>query len=229
MSEISTLTLPLLVALCAGGAIGLERSYHGRPAGFRTHALVCLTSALLMIATQHPQPWAAALLNDSARIDPLRMAQGIMTGVGFIGAGVVFRDGLSVRGLTTASSIWITAGIGLLAGSGLYLLTAIATALTLGVLTLFLMIEVRLPSHLYAQHSMRFHRDDAMSETEVRALLADLACTVVSMSYRVSDDGLFFEYRMVIRTGRAARLSALASALRTQAKVHSFRLSPTGN
>lgn len=223
------LALPLLVALCAGGAIGLERSYHGRPAGFRTHALVCLASALLMAATQQPQAWLGALATDSARMDPLRMAQGIMTGVGFIGAGVVFREGMSVRGLTTASSIWVTAGIGIVAGVGLYLLTLIVTVLTLGILSAFLWIEVRLPSHLYAQHSIRFVRKDAMSEDEVRALLARVGFTVLSMNYHITDDGLFLDYRMTVRTSRTARLSALAATLLAQEKVHSFRLSPTGN
>ena len=80
-------------ALVIGAMIGFERSFHGRPAGFRTHALVCLASALLMLVT--------------IRADPTRMAQGIMTGIGFLGAGVIFKEGLTVRGLTTAASIWI--------------------------------------------------------------------------------------------------------------------------
>ncbi len=229
LAELSSAALPLLAALAAGGAIGLERSYHGRPAGFRTHALVCLASAVLMLAAQQPQVWLAGLASDGARIDPLRLAQGIMTGVGFIGAGVVFREGMGVRGLTTASSIWITAGIGILAGVGLYALVLLTTVLTLGVLTTFLWIEVRLPSHLYAQHVVRFPRTDAMTEDELRALLARLGFTVVAMNYRISNDGLLLEYRMTVRTSRTDRLSALAVALQAHEKVHSFRLSPTGN
>src|SRR5438132_472276 len=102
----------LLVALGAGAAIGFERSYHGRPAGLRTHALVCTASSLLMLITVYEGHWmhaASALV----QLDPTRMAQGIMTGIGFLGAGVIIKEGLSVRGLTTAASIWITAAIGI--------------------------------------------------------------------------------------------------------------------
>ena len=101
----------IIAALAAGGLIGLERSHRGRPAGFRTHALVCLASSLLMLVTVYEQLWFP---RDSAArviIDPTRMAQGIMTGIGFVGAGAIIKEGFSVRGLTTAASIWITAAM----------------------------------------------------------------------------------------------------------------------
>ena len=116
----------LLAALAAGSAIGLERSWHGRPAGFRTHALVCLASSLLLLLTLYQPRWFPGA-GDSVRLDPTRMAQGIMTGIGFLGAGVIFKEGLSVRGLTTAASIWITSAIGVLMGSGLWFAGATAT------------------------------------------------------------------------------------------------------
>src|SRR6478672_4780153 len=109
----------LLSAVLAGGLIGYERSYHGRPAGFRTHALVCTASSLLMLVTVYEAHWVRAAA-DLVRLDPTRMAQGIMTGIGFLGAGVIMKEGLSVRGLTTAASIWITAAIGILAGIGFW-------------------------------------------------------------------------------------------------------------
>src|SRR4051794_39198207 len=87
-------------ALVIGAMIGFERSYHGRPAGFRTHALVCIASTLLMLVTVYQDEWIA-VSSDAFRTDPTRMAQGIMTGIGFLGAGVIFKEGLSVRGLTT--------------------------------------------------------------------------------------------------------------------------------
>ncbi len=122
----------LLLALAAGSVIGIERSLHGRPAGFRTHALVCLASSLLMLLPVLEARWVPQGAGDSVRLDPTRMAQGIMTGIGFLGAGVIFKDGLTVRGLTTAASIWITAAIGVMIGSGLYYPAGIATVLTLG-------------------------------------------------------------------------------------------------
>src|SRR3954447_14735395 len=115
-----SILLHLLTALCAGGLIGLERSYHGRPAGFRTHSLVCLSTSLLMLVTVYETRWFPSVAQGRISLDPTRMAQGIMTGIGFLGAGTIMRDGLSVRGLTTAASIWITAAIGILIGIGFY-------------------------------------------------------------------------------------------------------------
>src|SRR6478735_11377903 len=118
----------LLAAVGAGTCIGYERSFHGRPAGLRTHVLVCLASSILMLVTVYEANWVR--LAGEARLDPTRMAQGIMTGIGFLGAGVIVKEGLNVRGLTTAASIWITAGIGVLAGVGLYLPLVVSVFLT---------------------------------------------------------------------------------------------------
>ena len=90
------------IAAVAGGLIGFERSYHGRPAGFRTHTLVCMASSLLMLVTIYQKQWFSLADIETVRIDPTRMAQGVMTGIGFLGAGVIMKEGLSVRGLTTS-------------------------------------------------------------------------------------------------------------------------------
>ena len=219
----------LVGALVAGGIIGLERSYHGRPAGFRTHALVCLASSLLMLLTLYQSKWLPGFALETFRTDPTRMAQGIMTGIGFLGAGVIFKEGLSVRGLTTAASIWITAAIGILFGVGFYYPALLATVLTLGTLSVFRWIETRLPSHSYAHHSIRFDRHDAMDERDVRALLAQHGFTIANMSYRVTDDGLSFEYRMVIRSVQSGSLARLADDLRKSERIRAFRISPTGD
>jgi putative Mg2+ transporter-C (MgtC) family protein len=127
----------LFSAALAGGCIGLERSFHGRPAGFRTHTLVCVASSLLMLVTLYQWKWLPGIPLETVRTDPTRMAQGIMTGIGFLGAGVIFKEGLSVRGLTTAASIWTTAAIGILTGVGFYLAAAAGTLLVLGTLSAF--------------------------------------------------------------------------------------------
>ena len=118
--ELMVMGLRILGALLIGGLIGLERSFHGRPAGFRTHSLVCIASALLMLVTVYQNEWMTQVPTDAIRTDPTRMAQGIMTGIGFLGAGVIFKEGLTVRGLTTSASIWVTAAIGILIGIGFY-------------------------------------------------------------------------------------------------------------
>lgn len=225
-----TMTLHLLGAMTVGGVIGLERSYHGRPAGFRTHTLVCLAASLLMLVTLYQNKWlppGAAI--DSFRTDPTRMAQGIMTGIGFLGAGVIFKEGLSVRGLTTAASIWITSAIGILIGIGFYYPAIVATFLTVGTLSLFRLIEARIPAHHYAQHYLSFDRDNAMEEDEIRTMLIGHGFTIANISYRVSDDSKSFEYRMVMRTSHPERFATLARFLREHDRIRTFRISPTGD
>ncbi len=221
-----TFAVHLLGALAIGGAIGLERSFHGHPAGFRTHSLVCLASSLLMLVTFYQGKWPSVVALEAVRTDPIRMAQGIMTGIGFLGAGAIFREGLTVRGLTTAASIWITASIGILIGIGFYYPAILATILTLGILSLFRLVESRLPSQSYALHYLRFDRDDVMPEEEVKALLTTHGFEIANVGYRITEHNLF-EYRMVVRTtdpGNSARIAAL---LRNHKSVRGFRISRT--
>src|SRR5437763_3735631 len=140
----------IATALFVGGVIGFERSFHGRPAGFRTHSLVCVASALLMLVTVYQSEWMTAVPLDAIRTDPTRMAQGIMTGIGFLGGGVIFKEGLTVRGLTTAASIWVTASIGILVGIGFWFAALVGTLATLAVLAVFRWIEQMLPAEFYA-------------------------------------------------------------------------------
>jgi putative Mg2+ transporter-C (MgtC) family protein len=218
----------LLVALAAGGAIGMERSYHGRPAGFRTHALVCLASSLLMLVTVYQAEWFPSA-GETVRVDPTRMAQGIMTGIGFLGAGVIFKEGITVRGLTTAASIWITAAIGVLAGTGQWLPVLYATILTLGVLSVFRWFETRMPVLKFASHRLRFDRGQALGEEAVRELLAANGFRLFGLSYSLTDDGRSLEYRMTIQTRDERTFARLARALEALASVREFRISPSGD
>ena len=167
----------LAAALLAGSLIGLERSFHGRPAGFRTHALVCLASSLLMLTALYQSRWGHGMPVELVQTDPIRMAQGIMTGIGFLGGGVIFREGLTIRGLTTAASIWLTAAIGILIGVGFSFAALVGTTLTLGTLSVFRWIEARMPSESFAHHYIRFTRANTLPEAEVRRLLKDLIST----------------------------------------------------
>jgi putative Mg2+ transporter-C (MgtC) family protein len=215
----------MLAALVAGAVIGTERSFHGRAAGFRTHALVCLASSLLMLVTLYQGAWYPA--SGDVRMDPTRMAQGIMTGIGFLGAGVIFKEGLTVRGLTTAASIWTTAAIGVLMGVGLYLPGAIATVLALGVLSVFRYIEMRFPTHLYANLKVRFPREGPMPEPQLRGLLAAQGFKASSQGYEVTPDG-HLEYRLSIRTVRPEQMPRLAETLASLPTVRSFDVSSGG-
>lgn len=219
----------LLVALVAGGLIGFERSYHGRPAGFRTHALVCVASSALMLVTIYQGQWYPDAFAGRVVLDPTRMAQGIMTGIGFLGAGVIFKEGLTVRGLTTAASIWITAAIGILAGIGFYFALVVTTLLTILTLSVFRWIERKVPGEFYAHLEVRFPRDAVMSEEEFRNFLADHKFSIANLSYFYNVDERFVEYKMVIRTAHAGNARRLQESLRATSAVHEFRLSPAGD
>ncbi|HTJ97031.1 MAG TPA: MgtC/SapB family protein, partial [Rhodocyclaceae bacterium] len=167
--------LSLVLALLAGALIGLERSYHGRAAGMRTYALVCLGSTLVMVASFYTGGSSRPLTGlDLADPNFTRVIQGIVTGIGFLGAGVIVKEGLSVRGLTTAASIWVTAGIGILIGIELYVVAAVATLLTLATLSIFRQIEDRMPTQSYLHCYMRFRVEETMDEDSLRSLISNL-------------------------------------------------------
>ena len=228
-NEYGEMALHLLIALAAGGIIGLERSYHGRPAGFRTHALVCIASTVLMILTVYHVKWFEASFLERVAIDPTRMAQGIMTGIGFLGAGVIMKEGLTVRGLTTAASIWITAAIGILIGVGFYFPAGIATAMTLIVLSVFRWIERRMPIEFYANLTVAFLRNAALPEAELRAMVERQGFIVANMNYSVTDEGRIFEYHMVIHSPDRGNTRQLSEALNAVSSVMAFRIAPTGD
>lgn len=131
MNEQAELALRLLMSFAVGILFGLEREKRQKPAGLRTHALVCLGASLFTIAgiTGFPPADQGAAL--ARNIDPARVAAQIVTGVGFIGGGIIFKDHDHIRGITTAASIWLTAGLGMGLGAGLYLLSGVAAMLGL--------------------------------------------------------------------------------------------------
>jgi putative Mg2+ transporter-C (MgtC) family protein len=231
MSEdLLIMTARILGALVIGALIGLERTLRGRPAGFRTHALVCVASALLMLVTVYQTEWMMPHITvDAVRTDPTRMAQGIMTGIGFLGAGVIFKEGLTVRGLTTAASIWITASIGVLVGVGFWFPAMVGTAATLIILSAFRFIENKVPAEFYAHHHLRFKRDAVMSEGDLRKLVGEHGFSIANLHSRLIDEGRLFEYRMVIRSHDRARAGTLSEHLLRLPQVIEFRISPTGD
>ncbi|MBR5655190.1 MAG: MgtC/SapB family protein [Prevotella sp.] len=121
--------LRILIAALLGGLIGLEREYRAKEAGFRTHFLVALGSALFMIVSAHG--FADALLSPEHRLDVSRIAAQVVSGIGFIGAGTIIFQRHAVRGLTTAAGLWVTAAIGLASGAGMYVIASFATVLVL--------------------------------------------------------------------------------------------------
>jgi putative Mg2+ transporter-C (MgtC) family protein len=159
------IVMNLLCAVLLGGLVGIERSTRGRQAGMRTYAIVSLAAACLMSAIS--QEASAMSVGDPAS----RVIQGLLTGLGFLGAGVIMQDGLNIKGLTTAASIWLTSGIGIMCGLGQLSLAAFSTFLALSILAGLKHVENRIPKDHYAQVNIKLPANSKMSEMEVKAIL----------------------------------------------------------
>lgn len=178
----STLTngelfLRLLMAIVLGGLVGLERERHNRPAGLRTHILVCLGSTLVMIVSVGGFGSSSPMGGD-----PSRIASQVVSGIGFLGAGTILRQGGSVRGLTTAASIWVVAAIGLSVGIGLFVPATLTTIFVLFCLWVLNKVE----SHTGKDHSvrkqlfLRMKKQAGLIEM-ITGLLQDLHIDILSM------------------------------------------------
>lgn len=228
-TEYTTTLIRLLLAFFAGGLIGFERTYHGRPAGFRTHAIVCAASSLLMLLAIFQWKLIEGAPIDTVRVDPTRMAQGIMTGIGFLGAGVIMKEALTVRGLTTAASIWMTASIGVVIGMGLYFAAIAATFFSLCVLVIFRRLEKFITSFSYSRLKVRFARHEYMQVDELQEFINshDIKCTRIS--YKLTNEGKLFQYQMTISTNNSNNYRDLSNSFSKLEKVIEFSIIPTGD
>ena len=219
--------LPLLAAVLAGGLIGFEREWRGRAAGFRTHILVCLASALLMEAAVSQGAWRFdALAGTQIVSDPTRMAHGVLTGIGFLCAGVIFRAGFSIHGLTTAASLWITAAIGLLFGAGLFALAASGTILTVMVLLILRLVSRRLPQKAVVDAEIVWRRDAAEAEAAVEAAVTDIDPDRRADLFELIDGGESVRRSFRLKVEDDAALKALGARLRTIEGLTGYRLDP---
>ncbi len=227
MTDLPGFALPLFAAVLAGGLIGLEREWRGRAAGFRTHILVCLASALLMEAAVSQGAWRFAPLAGTEIVsDPTRMAHGVLTGIGFLCAGVIFRAGFSIHGLTTAASLWITASIGLLFGAGLFMLGAVGAVLTLVILVGLRMVNRCLPQKAVVDAEVVWRRADAEAEARIEAVIAEVDGQRRSDLFELIDGGESLRRTFRVKLDGEAALKALATRLRVIEGVTGFRLDP---
>ena len=143
LAEVPELGLRLIVAALCGAVIGWNREREDKPAGLRTHMLVSVGSAsftIVMLELIHHYPGAG-----TATSDPTRIVQGIATGIGFLGAGSIFRSGGAVKGITTAAGIWVVGAVGIACGSGLYPVAILTVLLTFIILGLIVRLERKIP------------------------------------------------------------------------------------
>jgi putative Mg2+ transporter-C (MgtC) family protein len=218
--------LPLVGAAFAGGLIGLEREARGHPAGLRTHTLVCLASALLMLAAVHQTDWVRTTPMEVIRIDPVRMAHGILTGIGFLCGGVIFRQGLSVHGLTTAASLWVTSALGTLYGVSSFGLAIGGTLATVFVLTAFRWIDEHLPASNIIDVTVRYKREGVFPEDDFHKLMRDLKLKPRSVRHKLISSGEAIELGATLRGPSTVQTRALAERLCDDPRITRFEIVP---
>jgi putative Mg2+ transporter-C (MgtC) family protein len=220
--------LNILGAMALGIAMGYERSFHGHAAGMRTYGLVCMASAALTVIGGYPAAWYGGVNAAHGELiaDPSRIIQGIVTGIGFLGAGVIMREGFTIRGLSTAASIWSTAAIGMIIGVGFYATAIVTTILVLIVMGSFKKLEMRLPHRRQIRASLVYRRDDSRSTEELSALLHRFGYTILEMACQSDRAGKHFEYDLVLQGDGTHNFNQLIDGMRKVEDLTEFRVSP---
>lgn len=228
MSELDLLDpdllLPIAGAVIAGAIIGGEREYRASPAGLRTHILVALSCCLLMLSAVHQMEWLTDTPTEVVRIDPVRMAHGVLTGIGFLCGGVIFREGLNVRGLTTAASLWMTATLGILFGVGFYELAIFGGVATFLVLAAVTWTERHAPQRRIAHITLDYRAGTSIASAEVIALLGEHGLKAITVEQCRAGGAPGFT---AIAAGYGEECAdALAAALSGDDRIAAFDIRP---
>lgn len=222
----------LLGALCLGLLVGYERTYRGRAAGMRTYGLVCMASAAVIVVAGYPAQWYGGHVVGQSASDVSHVIQGVLTGIGFLCAGVIMRDGFTITGLTTAASIWVVATIGIVVGVGFYL-----AAITLAGLAMFCMmaitqLETRLPARQSVSVQLHFVPGVCPSEHLVHETLERCGYELNPGSIAIDMKDHRIEWRFVATAfDRHSGLSVakVARVLENFPGVESWHLAPARN
>ena len=222
----------LLGALLLGMLVGYERSYHGRAAGMRTYGLVCMASAGLIVIAGYPAYWYGGNAAIIADLGATRVIQGIVTGIGFLGAGVNMKEGFSISGLTTAASIWASSAIGVLVGIGFYLAAIAMALMTVACMILVSRLEDWLPSRQAVAIMLRFRKDFTPREEALRRVARERGYNIIAGTLSITllngrPEWNFIAVASDKRTG--VRVAELAHELTAFEGVEEFRLSHERN
>jgi len=199
----------IFIAAVLGGILGLERDIHGRGAGLRTHLLVSAGAALFMILSIHISSLAEGIPVGFNKVtDPGRIAAQIVTGIGFLGAGVIIKEGFTVRGLTTAACLWIAAAVGMSAGAGLYTIATVTT-----ILALFSLVILRRLERFYRRDVYRNLVLTVPNEADISQVIEKVKSKEVMIifcgqerDYETQTTTVIFSLRIFLR-GNADKLS----------------------
>ncbi|GBE36376.1 putative Mg(2+) transport ATPase [bacterium BMS3Bbin07] len=221
MTDPTETILRLLLGAVLGGIIGFERQSHGRPAGFRTHLIVSLASVLIMIVSD--DFYRMSTLNpEIIRIDPARIAAGAITGVGFLGAGVIIKSGLSIQGLTTAACLWIVSVIGLAVGSGLYVPALTAFLITFFSLWTLRRVEVKVPRLTYK--ILTLTTEPKAKEEDVVKVIKEAGANIANIDYEMDRAKNETTYHLSITFKNKKVISAILERMSELSYIKRFYL-----
>jgi putative Mg2+ transporter-C (MgtC) family protein len=222
----------LFGALLLGLVVGYERFYHGRAAGMRTYGLVCMASAALTVIAGYPGEWYGGHVPIGLGADPTRVIQGIVTGIGFLGAGVIMKEGFNISGLTTAASIWAASVTGVLVGIGFYLSAILLALLSALCMVWIPMVSRLLPSRQAIAIVLRFNKHFVPHEDALRVQVLQRGYEIAGGSIWISMEQGKAEWHFVavaLNKNSGKRISDLAHDLSTFDGVESFTLSHARN
>ncbi len=222
----------LLGALLLGLLVGYERSYHGRAAGMRTYGLVCMASAALTVIGGYSSAWFGGTHLAAMTGDTTRVIQGIVTGIGFLCAGVIMREGFNISGLTTAASLWATSVIGILVGVGFFAAAMALAGLAAVSMMWMSRLESWLPSRQAVAVTLRFRPGHTPSEAALRQLAAERDYEIASGTIAIAlrDGALEWSFIAVAQNRQRMRpISELASELACFEGVSGFQLNHARN
>jgi putative Mg2+ transporter-C (MgtC) family protein len=216
----------IALALVLGWVVGYERYFSGRAAGTQVYCLVCATSCAVTLVAGYPGQWYGMAIRDAGVGDPTRVMGSILTGIGFLGAGIIVKSGLNVRGLTTAASIWGSSAIGILVGVHFYLPAIGLTALFVASVALIPRFEHKLPAHSAIGATLRFKPDFRPRAEEIDRFLSARGLRIPVDSLTITRDGDRFELQCLIfgntSSVGADSMTRIASALAEIEEVVGF-------
>ncbi|HEY8926964.1 MAG TPA: MgtC/SapB family protein [Polyangia bacterium] len=211
----------ILLGTALGAVIGLERDLHGRPAGLRTHAIVALASATFMVVSTRFMFFQQYVTGDLVEVDASRIAASVVSGIGFLGAGAILRTGITVRGLTTAATLWLVAAIGMAAGGAMYGVAVLVTVVGLATLTLLRRFEDR--GEPVARQRVTVSLDEAaMTVADVVAALERSGAKVFQEEYEREETNV--RVSLEIRTPTLVENHQIARAMDGLAGVKKLRI-----
>lgn len=190
-------------AFLLGLLVGYERYYQGRAAGMRTYGLVCMASAAVTAICGYSGFWFGAETSLTG-VEPTRVIQGIVTGIGFLGAGVILREGMNITGLSTAASIWCSSIIGIMMGTGVYIAAILLACLSALSMTLIPIIERHLPSHKALVVVVHFKRNVMPAEQTLREAVSRCGYSMVGDTISIAMKEHYIEWHFVV----AARIKS---------------------